>query len=215
MDLDAHKQDAFDLLASDQVLQAWKPLHDRYIRPTMIGDDHVQESDLKRLHEGAIKDDPFISTALGPNAKIERMKAAALRLGSQGLTTSYDDHVLIIGDAAGHIDPLTGEGIHTAMLVSCLYVCQPLGVYDTLDRWGQYMVQGVALMWGFNELQGGKAAAETVLDMRATGDFSKASTRAYERRWVKWFGYDFNNVRPASPLRRLNCCGFHCKVYRD
>jgi hypothetical protein len=52
--------------------------------------------------------DPFISAALGPNAKLERMRAASLRLGSQGLTTSFDDHLLIIGDAAGHIDPLTG-----------------------------------------------------------------------------------------------------------
>lgn len=49
--------------------------------------------------------------------RMERMKAAALRLGGQGLTTSYDDHLLIIGDAAGHIDPLTGEGIHTAIMV--------------------------------------------------------------------------------------------------
>jgi hypothetical protein len=54
--------------------------------------------------------DPFISAALGPNAKLERMRAASLRLGSQGLTTSFDDHLLIIGDAAGHIDPLTGAG---------------------------------------------------------------------------------------------------------
>ena len=38
---------------------------------------------MKRLHEGAIKHDPFISRALGPKAKLERMKAAALRLGSQ------------------------------------------------------------------------------------------------------------------------------------
>ena len=76
----------------------------------------LQESDLKRLHEGAIKSDPFISTALGPKAEVERMKAAALRLGGQGLRTTFDDHLLIIGDAAGHIDPLTGEGIHTAMM---------------------------------------------------------------------------------------------------
>ena len=142
-----------------------------------------QESDLARLHNDAIKSDPFISAALGPNAKIERMKAghhsdsssllealplphsfvrsrldvpaatmatelctmhsrasrchaqsgpanprdnasalkmrlqaASLRLGSQGLKTSFDDHLLIIGDAAGHIDPLTGEGIHTAIM---------------------------------------------------------------------------------------------------
>ena len=34
----------------------------------------------------------------------------------QGVPRTYDDHLLIIGDAAGHIDPLTGEGIHTAMM---------------------------------------------------------------------------------------------------
>lgn len=72
---------------------------------------------MARLHNDAIKNDPFISKALGPNPKIERMKAASLRLGSQGITTSYDDHLIIVGDAAGHIDPLTGEGIHTAMMV--------------------------------------------------------------------------------------------------
>jgi hypothetical protein len=36
--------------------------------------------------------------------------------GPQGVPRTYDDHLLIIGDAAGHIDPLTGEGIHTAMM---------------------------------------------------------------------------------------------------
>ncbi|KAL3161158.1 hypothetical protein ABBQ38_009529 [Trebouxia sp. C0009 RCD-2024] len=76
----------------------------------------VKESDLKRLHEGAIKNDPYIAQALGPKAEIERMKAASLRLGGQGLRTTYDDHLVIIGDAAGHIDPLTGEGIHTAIM---------------------------------------------------------------------------------------------------
>ncbi len=100
-----------------------------------------------RLHNDAIKNDPFISQALGPNAKLERMRAASLRVGGQGLTTTVDDHLLIIGDAAGHIDPLTGEGIHTAMM-------------------------------------GGKAAAQTILDMRRTGDFSKQSCKQYERRYA-------------------------------
>lgn len=40
------------------------------------------------------------------------MRAASLRLGSQGVKKSYDDHLLIIGDAAGHIDPLTGETLN-------------------------------------------------------------------------------------------------------
>ena len=33
--------------------------------------------------------------------------SASLRLGGEEVT--YDDHVLIVGDAAGMIDPLTGE----------------------------------------------------------------------------------------------------------
>lgn len=82
-------------------------------KPGMCGD--VSEADLPRLHNDAIKNDPFISRSLGPNAKIERMRAAPLRLGSQGVPQSYGEHLLIIGDAAGHIDPLTGEGIHTAI----------------------------------------------------------------------------------------------------
>ncbi|KAK9809673.1 hypothetical protein WJX73_003046 [Symbiochloris irregularis] len=127
----------------------------------MCGD--VKESDLKRLHEGAIKNDKFISAALGPNAKIERMKAAALRLGSQGLRTSFDDHLLIIGDAAGHIDPLTGEGIHTAIM-------------------------------------GGKAAAQTILVMRSTGNFSRAATQGYEQRWMKAYGHDFAMSKRGAEL---------------
>ncbi len=69
----------------------------------------VKDSDLARLHNEAITRDPFISKSIGPNAKIERMRAASLRLGGQGLKTTFDDHLLIIGDAAGHIDPYTGE----------------------------------------------------------------------------------------------------------
>jgi menaquinone-9 beta-reductase len=73
-------------------------------------------SDLKKLHDDGIKKDPFISRAMGSNPVCERMKAASLRVGSQGLAKTYDDNLVIIGDAAGHIDPLTGEGIHTAMM---------------------------------------------------------------------------------------------------
>lgn len=76
----------------------------------------VDEADLARLHAEAVARDPFISAALGPNAKLERMRAASLRMGGQGVRTTYDDHLIIVGDAAGHIDPLTGEGIHTAMM---------------------------------------------------------------------------------------------------
>ncbi len=70
-------------------------------------------SDLHRMHHWLIRNDPEVKKALGPRAELERMRGAGLRLG--GVPRSYADHLLIVGDAAGHIDPLTGEGIQYAM----------------------------------------------------------------------------------------------------
>jgi flavin-dependent dehydrogenase len=69
--------------------------------------------DLRELHHRILAEDPYVRRALGPDAVIEKMRAAPLRLG--GIRTSYHERLLIVGDAAGHIDPLTGEGIHLAM----------------------------------------------------------------------------------------------------
>jgi geranylgeranyl reductase family protein len=70
-------------------------------------------SDLKELHHGLLERSPIVRRHLGPGYTIEPMKGAWLRLG--GIPKSYADNLLIIGDAAGHIDPLTGEGIQFAM----------------------------------------------------------------------------------------------------
>ena len=66
-------------------------------------------SDLKELHHGLLERNPIVRRHLGSGYTIEPMKGAWLRLG--GIPKSYADNLLIIGDAAGHIDPLTGEGI--------------------------------------------------------------------------------------------------------
>lgn len=70
-------------------------------------------SDLQKMHAHLVRNDPHISKALGPRAELERMRGAGLRLG--GIHKSYADQLLVVGDAAGHIDPLTGEGIQYAM----------------------------------------------------------------------------------------------------
>lgn len=82
-------------------------------KPGQCGD--VTEADLPRLHADALKHDPFIAAAVG-RGKVGRMRAGPLRLGFQGVTRQSGDHFIIVGDAAGHVDPLSGEGIHTAML---------------------------------------------------------------------------------------------------
>eukprot|EP00916_Digyalum_oweni_P026419 GHVL01043409.1.p1 GENE.GHVL01043409.1~~GHVL01043409.1.p1 ORF type:complete len:480 (+),score=74.78 GHVL01043409.1:37-1476(+) len=115
---------------------------------------NAKAADLPELHRKALTEDPFISRSMGPNAKIERMRAGPLRIGSQGVHQTYDDHLMIVGDAAGHIGPLTGEGIHNAMI-------------------------------------GGREAATVIHEMLRNGDFSSNSTRVYEDRWMKKFGFDF------------------------
>ncbi len=79
-------------------------------------------------------------------------QAGSLRLG--GVPTSSGDHLLIVGDAAGMIDPLTGEGIHHAM-------------------------------------EGGKIAAEFMLEAIAAGNYSADAMQIYHERWMERFGNDF------------------------
>ena len=76
--------------------------------------------------------DPFISAALGPNAKLERMRAASLRLGGQGLSTTHGDHLMIIGDAAGHIDPLTGACMYCYVVAMCMSISVCVRAYICL-----------------------------------------------------------------------------------
>ncbi|MHA1346559.1 MAG: geranylgeranyl reductase family protein [Candidatus Heimdallarchaeaceae archaeon] len=79
----------------------------------IIPGGRYKPSDLQHVHLSFLSGEPYISKALGPKAKIEPMKSGPLRLG--GIKKSYADHLLIVGDAAGMIDPLTGEGIQYAM----------------------------------------------------------------------------------------------------
>lgn len=62
-----------------------------------------------------IQQHPYVKAALGNSYKhVERRVVAPIRTG--GVDRSYADQCLLVGDAAGHVDPLTGEGIHTAMV---------------------------------------------------------------------------------------------------
>ena len=70
-------------------------------------------SDLSAVHHGLLENSPILRRHLGSGYRIEPMRGAWLRLG--GIPKSYADRLLIVGDAAGHIDPLTGEGIQFAM----------------------------------------------------------------------------------------------------
>lgn len=63
----------------------------------------------------AIERHPYIKEALGDRYSwVKKRTVAPIRIG--GVSKPYGQQLLLVGDAAGHVDPLTGEGIHTAMI---------------------------------------------------------------------------------------------------
>jgi flavin-dependent dehydrogenase len=79
----------------------------------------VPPTELKTLLQTTVAEDPYVRAALGEHAEpLERAGLSPLRLG--GEPRSHADRFIVLGDAAGQTDPLTGEGIHTAMIAARL-----------------------------------------------------------------------------------------------
>jgi len=77
----------------------------------------VPPTKLKALLGTEVANDPFVREVLGDRAEpLEAPGISPLRLG--GEPRSSDERFLVLGDAAGQTDPLTGEGIHTAMIAA-------------------------------------------------------------------------------------------------
>src|SRR5262249_21685868 len=58
--------------------------------------------DLHDMHHELLAHHTFIKEQLGPDAVLEKMRGAPLRLG--GIAKSYGKQLMVIGDAAGQID---------------------------------------------------------------------------------------------------------------
>ena len=87
-------------------------------------------TELKSLLQAKVSRDPFVKEVLGSHAEpLEPPGISPLRLGGEKRT--YGEALVVVGDAAGQTDPLTGEGIHTAM-VAAKIAARVLS--DALDR---------------------------------------------------------------------------------
>ena len=86
------------------------------------------------IYEAQILKDPFIQRVLGPTVEfLEPVRTASLRMGGEPQTTARQ--FMVVGDAAGQTDPLTGEGIHTAMIAARLAARRALEMFaeNTFD----------------------------------------------------------------------------------
>jgi len=96
-----------------------------YLGSYMLPGGSVTEADLIAVHRHAVAHDEIIRRELGPEAvEADPIKVGPIRIRP---CRSYAEHLLIVGDAAGQVDPMTGEGIHTAMIAAkraASVVCQ-------------------------------------------------------------------------------------------
>lgn len=83
----------------------------------LLPSGRVPPTQLKRLLQTEVVQDPYVREVLGDHAEpLERAGISPLRLG--GEAKSHGERFLAVGDAAGQTDPLTGEGIHTSMIAA-------------------------------------------------------------------------------------------------
>ena len=119
----------FTLLAGYAVLLRHPKDEVNYCVYIIPGNPKLSNDDLSYWHHYMLEKDPNVSRAVGKAAKLERMKAGSLRIGGEPIT--YGKHVLLIGDAAGFVDPMTGEGIHTALdsgRIAAHFLCEAIAV---------------------------------------------------------------------------------------
>ena len=83
----------------------------------LLPGSRVPLTKLKSLLQTEVASDPYVRAALGDHAEpLEPPGLSPLRLGGEPRT--HGERLLVLGDAAGQTDPLTGEGIHTAMVAA-------------------------------------------------------------------------------------------------
>mmetsp|Transcript_26159 Transcript_26159/g.73174 ORF Transcript_26159/g.73174 Transcript_26159/m.73174 type:complete len:502 (+) Transcript_26159:141-1646(+) len=88
---------------------------------------------IKPFEDRFVRSYEYVRRALGGEERKyrETKKTAPIRTG--GIAKSYGPHLLFVGDSAGLVDPLTGEGIHTAMIAAKLAAETSLEMFEHGD----------------------------------------------------------------------------------
>jgi geranylgeranyl reductase family protein len=163
--------------------------------------------DAARIYEDRIMNDPFIQRVLGPRAEfLEPVRTASLRMG--GVARSTARQFMAVGDAAGQTDPLTGEGIHTAMIGGRLAARRTLEMFAAHDGQGTFDEAACAVYHQRWMEAFGKEFKSSALSARMSYRFpyfldaaAKLAERAGDR-FMDEFGAIMTGVKPKSTYAR-------------
>ena len=110
---------------TDRVEVWWADGIEAYVTPS--GDQQVEIAFLwdkarftpsqkgKKLVEGLLEHFPELKSRLGSDLPAELSKSAAVGPLARGSSSASADRVLLVGDALGYVDGITGEGISVAL----------------------------------------------------------------------------------------------------
>ncbi|MBV2236022.1 MAG: flavodoxin domain-containing protein [Sterolibacterium sp.] len=161
--------------------------------------------DAARIYETHILKDPFIQRVLGPNVEfLEAVRTASLRMGGEPRSTAAQ--FMAIGDAAGQTDPLTGEGIHTAMIAARLAARRVLEMfasdgYDAFDAFNAAACEVYHQRWMAAFGKDFKSSALSARMSYRYPFFLDAAAVLAERsagRFMETFGAIMTGVEPKS-----------------
>jgi len=159
----------------------------------------VPPTGLKNLLQADVANDPFVREVLGDDFEpLERPGISPLRLG--GERRSSGNRFLALGDAAGQTDPLTGEGIHTAMVaakVAARVLHQAFAEGDlSAERLGAYH-EGWMKAFG-RDFAISATAGRTVRRFPALLDTAALAAQRHGASFMDGFGAAMTGVKPKS-----------------
>ncbi len=174
----------------------------------VIPGGEVSPKELVRVHEERILHDPFIQAVLGPHAEfLETFRVAPLRLG--GIKRSYARQLLIVGDAAGQTDPLTGEGIHTAMIAArhaATTIGEMLAQHDFSEKaCSRYHERWMATFG--REFPASATAARLTCRMPVLMDSANVVAQRRGDAFMQEFGAAMTGVKPKTTFLKPSVAG--------
>lgn len=156
-------------------------------------------TELKSLLRAQVARDPFVREVLGNNAEpLEPPGISPLRLG--GEKKSCAEAFLVLGDAAGQTDPLTGEGIHTAMVaakIAARVLCEALAEGDLSEK--RLRAYHRAWMRAFgNDFAVSAIAGRAIRRFPALLDTAAVAAQRHGASFMDRFGAAMTGVKPKS-----------------
>lgn len=74
----------------------------------------MNREEFEKIYKDLIENNKSIRLALGPDVELTPFQSTPVRVG--GSNKIYADQFVVVGSAAGHIDPLNGQGIQYAII---------------------------------------------------------------------------------------------------